>query len=200
MAEQGMSGQGEPPQGGPHAASPPTASGLVERFPALARLGFGDQRRIPYVQQTAASDCGSACLTMILAFWGRDLRLDEVREIAGFGRDGADALSLLRAGRWFGLRGRGVESLENPTKLTRRSRSVNRARGAARPRTARSPGAPIRSYPHPTTTTSSSSPSWCRAASSPRRCSRKCARRRWCACRGRSAVSTCVKIPRARFC
>lgn len=104
MAEQGMSGQGDPQPGGAK-----TDPGLVERFPALARLGFGHQRRIPYVQQTAGSDCGSACLTMILSYWGRDLRLDEVREIAGFGRDGADALSLLRAGRWFGLRGRGVK-------------------------------------------------------------------------------------------
>lgn len=123
MTEPGMSGQGEPPQGGPRAVSPPTANALLERFPALARLGFGHQRRIPYVQQTAGSDCGSACLTMILSHWGKDLRLDEVREIAGFGRDGADALSLLRAGRWFGLRGRGVkvEEVEDLSLLPRAS-------------------------------------------------------------------------------
>lgn len=90
-----------------HGKTPPQ-SPLLERFPALHRLGLG-RRRIPYVQQTAASDCGSACLTMILSYWGKELRLDEVREVAGFGRDGADALSLLRAGRWFGLRGRGVK-------------------------------------------------------------------------------------------
>lgn len=91
---------------GKNATPPP--SGLLQKFPALERLGLG-RRRIPYVQQTASSDCGSACLTMILSYWGKELRLDEVREIAGFGRDGADALSLLRAGRWFGLRGRGVK-------------------------------------------------------------------------------------------
>jgi ABC-type bacteriocin/lantibiotic exporter with double-glycine peptidase domain len=81
----------------------------LERFPALARLGAGRQRRLPYVQQTAATDCGSACLTMVLSYFGKDLRLDQVREVAGFGRDGADALALLRAGRWFGLRGRGIK-------------------------------------------------------------------------------------------
>jgi ATP-binding cassette, subfamily B, bacterial len=89
--------------------TPEPPSGLVSRFPALERLGFRGQRRIPYVQQTASADCGSACLTMVLAYWGKELRLDEVREIAGFGRDGADALALLKAGRWFGLRGRGLK-------------------------------------------------------------------------------------------
>lgn len=84
-------------------------SGLLKRFPALRNLTFGKQRRVPYVQQTAASDCGSACVSMILGYWGREVRLDEVRDIAGFGRDGADALNLLQAARWFGLRGRGVK-------------------------------------------------------------------------------------------
>jgi len=90
-------------------AEPGPRRSLLDRFPALRNLGFGARRRIPYVQQTAASDCGSACVAMILGHWGRDVRLDEVRDIAGFGRDGADALHLLEAARWFGLRGRGVK-------------------------------------------------------------------------------------------
>ncbi|MGD2113783.1 MAG: peptidase domain-containing ABC transporter [Acidobacteriota bacterium] len=82
---------------------------LVERFPALRLLGFsGGRRRIPYVQQTAASDCGSACLAMVLGLHGRTAGLDEVREVVGYGRGGADALRILEAGRRFGLRGRGV--------------------------------------------------------------------------------------------
>lgn len=84
-------------------------SGLAARFPALRRLGAGKRRRIDVVQQTAAADCGSACLTMVLGYHGKRLRLDDVREVVGFGRDGADALALLRGGRWFGLRGRGVK-------------------------------------------------------------------------------------------
>lgn len=87
----------------------PGRKGLVERFPALEKLGFHGRRRVPYVQQTAASDCGSACVTMVLGYFGKDVRLDEVRDIAGYGRDAVDALNLLRTARWFGLRGRGVK-------------------------------------------------------------------------------------------
>jgi ABC-type bacteriocin/lantibiotic exporter with double-glycine peptidase domain len=46
---------------------------------------------------------------MVLAYFGKNLRLDDVRKVTGFGRDGADALALLSAGRVFGLRGRGVK-------------------------------------------------------------------------------------------
>lgn len=82
----------------------------LDRFPALGRLRPGDRRRrIPYVQQTTGADCGAACLTMVLDYFGKQVRLDEVRDIAGVDRDGSDALSLLQAGRWFGLRGRGVQ-------------------------------------------------------------------------------------------
>ncbi|HEX9735429.1 MAG TPA: peptidase domain-containing ABC transporter [Thermoanaerobaculia bacterium] len=85
---------------------------LAERFPALRRLTAGRRRRIPYVQQTGVSDCGAACLTMVLDYFGKQVRLDEVREAAGVSRDGSDALAILRAGRWFGLRGRGVQVAE----------------------------------------------------------------------------------------
>lgn len=82
---------------------------LVERFPALRMLGFSGRRtRIPYVQQTAAADCGAACLAMVLGLHGRHVGLDDVREIVGHGRGGANALRILEAGRRFGLRGRGV--------------------------------------------------------------------------------------------
>jgi ABC-type bacteriocin/lantibiotic exporter with double-glycine peptidase domain len=76
---------------------------------ALERLGTHRRmRRIPFVQQQSASDCGAACLAMVLAYFGKSVRLDEVRESAGIGRDGGTADTLLAAGRWYGLRGRGV--------------------------------------------------------------------------------------------
>lgn len=86
-------------------APPPAA----DEPDALRRLGaHGRARRIPFVQQLAATDCGAACLTMVLAYFGKRVRLDEVREAAGIGRDGVNAQALLQAGRWYGLRGRGV--------------------------------------------------------------------------------------------
>ena len=84
--------------------------GLHDRFPALDKLAFaGRRQRVPFIQQNTASDCGAASLTMVLAYHGKHLRLDDVRKITGFGRDGADALAILSAARVFGLRGRGVK-------------------------------------------------------------------------------------------
>ena len=83
---------------------------LHERFPALEKIVFTRRRqRVPFVQQVTASDCGAASLTMVLAYHGKHLRLDDVRKITGYGRDGADALAILSASRVFGLRGRGVK-------------------------------------------------------------------------------------------
>ncbi|HKI00422.1 MAG TPA: peptidase domain-containing ABC transporter [Thermoanaerobaculia bacterium] len=102
----------QPPSGQPAQAPPERAPGspLHRRFPALQKLAFSKRRqRVPFIQQTTASDCGAASLTMVLAFHGKHLRLDDVRKVTGFGRDGADAMAILSAARVFGLRGRGVK-------------------------------------------------------------------------------------------
>lgn len=81
----------------------------IERFPALRRLEQAARsRRIPYIQQLEAADCGAACLAMVLAFYGQQIRLDQAREVVDTGRDGATALAILHAARHFGLRGRGI--------------------------------------------------------------------------------------------
>ncbi len=90
-------------------SEPQAAAAEPHPSDALHRLGTsGRTRRMPFVQQLTATDCGAACLTMVLAYYGKRIRLDEARETAGIGRDGANAQALLQAGRWFGLRGRGV--------------------------------------------------------------------------------------------
>lgn len=94
------------PQDGSSANDSPS---LAERFPALGKLRLGFGRRIPVVRQTTNADCGAACLTMILAWYGKQVPLDEVRQVAGVDRDGSDAYNLLRAGRFFGLLGRGIK-------------------------------------------------------------------------------------------
>lgn len=82
---------------------------LLDRFPALRRLERNKRGgRIPYIQQHTAADCGPACLAMVLAYHGRRVRLDAVRESVGAGRDGASALNLIQAARRYNLRGRGV--------------------------------------------------------------------------------------------
>lgn len=83
-------------------------SELFSRFPALSKLR-NLRRRIPLRAQTATTDCGAACLCMLLAHHGKDLPLDEVRTAVGVGRDGADAINILKAARWYGFVGRGVK-------------------------------------------------------------------------------------------
>lgn len=82
----------------------------TDLFPSLQRLSSARRgQKIPFVQQTTATDCGPACLAMVLGAFGRDVSLDEVREATGASqRDGVDAQSLVSGGEWFGLHGRGL--------------------------------------------------------------------------------------------
>jgi ATP-binding cassette, subfamily B, bacterial len=81
----------------------------LRRFPAQKHLALGVKpRRVPVVRQLAATDCGAAALTMVLAFFGKEIPIDELRRRLDLSRGGSSAASLLRAGRAYGLRGRGV--------------------------------------------------------------------------------------------
>ena len=66
------------------------------------------QRRVPYVQQMEAADCGAACLAMALGQLGRDTTLREAREALGPGRGGVSARELVECAARFGARARGV--------------------------------------------------------------------------------------------
>jgi ATP-binding cassette, subfamily B, bacterial len=92
------------PEGGPE-----RKSSLLERFPALRGLHLGRRRRIPFVQQTTATDCGAASLAMVLGYYGKSVGLSQVREATGVSRHGTSAFAILETARHFGLRGRGVQ-------------------------------------------------------------------------------------------
>ncbi len=87
----------------------PNPAEFAERFPSLQRLALvRTRRRVPVVRQLAAADCGAAALAMTLGYFGKHVPLDEVRQALGPGRDGSSAAAILRVGRSYGLRGRGV--------------------------------------------------------------------------------------------
>ncbi len=91
-------------------ADPNLPSPDVEQFPALKKLSWSARhKRVPYVQQVQWTDCGAACLAMVLGYYGHKVRLDDVHEVTGVDRDGVDALSILRGAEWFGMRGRGIK-------------------------------------------------------------------------------------------
>jgi ABC-type bacteriocin/lantibiotic exporter with double-glycine peptidase domain len=85
-------------------------SRLRTAFPALERLGEVLRRReVPFVPQTTMTDCGAASLVMVLAYHGREIRLEEMREAMAVDRGGTSARAILQTATLYELRGRGVK-------------------------------------------------------------------------------------------
>jgi ATP-binding cassette, subfamily B, bacterial len=66
------------------------------------------RRRVPWVRQMGLADCGAACLAMVLAYHGKQVPLDELRQMTSTNRDGVDALAMTQAAQRYGLSARGV--------------------------------------------------------------------------------------------
>ncbi|WP_371666463.1 peptidase domain-containing ABC transporter [Streptomyces sp. NBC_00289] len=65
---------------------------------------------IPYIAGMGLTDCGPACLAMVLAHHGRHVPLSEVRDATGTGRDGSTAAILVNVARRYGLQARAVRA------------------------------------------------------------------------------------------
>ena len=60
-------------------------------------------KRVPVVLQMSAADCGAACLSMVLGYWGGRLSAGACQEAMGGGQNGVTALMIARSARTFGL-------------------------------------------------------------------------------------------------
>lgn len=74
-------------------------------IPLLTRL-----RRVPYVPQLEATECGAASLAMVLAHHGSPVSLQALREACGVSRDGATALDVVKAARQHGLEAKALKA------------------------------------------------------------------------------------------
>ena len=63
--------------------------------------------KVPVIMQMEALECGAASLTMILAYYGKWLPLEQIRADCGVSRDGSNAKNVMKAARSYGLTAQG---------------------------------------------------------------------------------------------
>ena len=70
----------------------------------------GGRRAVPTVLQMERTECGAACLAMVLAHYGRWIPLEDLRVRCGVSRDGTKALNVIRAAKALGMVTRGMRA------------------------------------------------------------------------------------------
>ena len=74
----------------------------------LRQLVFGTRRvKVPTILQMEAAECGAASLAMILAYYGKWIPLEKLRQECGVTRDGSNAHNIIEAAKHLGCRADG---------------------------------------------------------------------------------------------
>jgi ATP-binding cassette subfamily B protein len=67
-------------------------------------------KRYPFFEQQSAADCGAACLVMVGRYWGKNLSINRLRDLANVSRSGASMRSLSAAAESLGFATRPVKA------------------------------------------------------------------------------------------
>ncbi|MDD1414436.1 cysteine peptidase family C39 domain-containing protein [Dolichospermum sp. ST_con] len=67
-------------------------------------------KRYPFFEQQSAADCGAACLVMVGRYWGKNLSINKLRDLANISRSGASMRSLSAAAESLGFATRPVKA------------------------------------------------------------------------------------------
>jgi subfamily B ATP-binding cassette protein HlyB/CyaB len=67
-------------------------------------------RKYPSLLQVSETDCGAACLSMILRFYGKHVSVNKLRDLAGVSRDGSSLYGIAEAAECLGFESRGLKT------------------------------------------------------------------------------------------
>jgi ABC-type bacteriocin/lantibiotic exporter with double-glycine peptidase domain len=82
----------------------PFLSSIGKTISSFSFAQLFQQKRVPVMLQMNATECGPACLAMVLNFYERRTTLEECRDHCRTGRDGASGQTLAQAASSYGLR------------------------------------------------------------------------------------------------
>jgi ABC-type bacteriocin/lantibiotic exporter with double-glycine peptidase domain len=88
----------------------PSAGTMIRALADTAAGLLSRRHRVPTRIQSQTTDCGPACLAMVLAYHGVHVSIEELRRDTNTGRDGVSARVLLETARRHGVPGRGVRA------------------------------------------------------------------------------------------
>ncbi|HVQ37683.1 MAG TPA: peptidase domain-containing ABC transporter [Pyrinomonadaceae bacterium] len=91
-------------------AAPSEVRGELPTAPDEAPYTPRRARRYPALLQLSETDCGAACLSMILRYYGKHVSINRLRDLANVSREGATLHSVAEAAETLGFHTRGIRA------------------------------------------------------------------------------------------